>query len=55
MLLLGVELETFQNGKGENREKCKKKEIFCFCWELNSRPFIMAEVGNYLENKSNGY
>ena len=54
VLSSGVELETFHNGKGKNREKCQKK-IFCFCWDLNSRPFITAEVGNYLENRSNDY
>ena len=27
----------------------------CFRWELNSRFFVMAEVGNYLENRSNDY
>ena len=35
--------------------KSAKKEKKCFRWELNSRPFIIAEVGNYLENRSNGY
>jgi len=35
--------------------KSAKKEKKCFRWELNSRPFIIAEVGNYLENRSNSY
>ena len=29
----------------------QKKEEICFCWELNSKPFMMTVVGNYLENK----
>ena len=32
--------------------KTKKKDI-CFHWELNSRSFVMAEVANYLKNRSN--
>jgi hypothetical protein len=36
-------------------EKNRKKEEICFRRELNSKPFITPEVGNYLENKSNGY
>ena len=27
-----------------------KKEKKCFRWELNSRPFIMTKVGNYIED-----
>jgi len=49
---LGVELETVHNGGGENGKKMPEK-VICFRWELNSRPFIMAEVDNYLENRSN--
>ena len=38
--------DRFENGKN-----LKKEEDICFCWELNSRRFVMAEVGNYLKNR----
>jgi len=41
----------FANGK----KFARKKEEIWFCWELNSKPFVMAEVGKYLENRSNGF
>ena len=31
--------------------KIVKKEEICFRRKLKSKPFIMTEVGNYLENK----
>ena len=42
---------TKNESKFENGKNLPKKEEICFRWELNSKPFIMAEMGNYLENK----
>ena len=36
-------------GKFKNGKNLKKEDI-CFRWELNSKSFVIAEVGNYLEN-----
>ena len=39
-------------GKFKNRENLqKKKQKNWFRWELNSRTFIMTEVGNYLKKE----
>ena len=45
-----MEKRTKTEDKFENGKNLKKEEDICFRWELNSRSFVTAEVGNYLEN-----
>jgi len=49
-----VDVGNYLKNKLKMKKSTKKEEI-CFRRELNSKPFVMAEVGNYLENGSNGY
>jgi len=45
-----TEVGNYLENKLKTKKSAKKEEI-CFCWELDSKPFITIEVGNYLENK----
>jgi len=55
LLSLRVELKTFHKVTLKMRKICKKKKIFSFVESWTQDLLIMAEVGNYLENRSDGY
>ena len=50
MFVASLMEKTKTEVKFKNGKNLKKEKDICFRWELNSRYFVMAEVGNYLEN-----
>ena len=45
-----MEKRTKTEGKFENRKNLKKKRRYLLSLRIELRSFVMAEVGNYLEN-----